>query len=119
MRPIIRALIVATALGASMPALAATDEKNGYPEIVRGDYVKAEQIINQQRRSFARDPDLMLNLATVYIHTNRLREARDLYQAILSHPNLEMDMGDAQFVWSHALATAALRRLDQVQLTAR
>ncbi len=119
MRITYRALIVAVALGASMPALAAADEHNGYQQIMRGDYVAAERVISAGFRIDPTDPDLMLNMATVYIHTNRLVEARVLYQTILSRPNQEMDLGDDRFTGSHALASAALRRLDKVQVSAR
>lgn len=118
MRTTICALIAAAALGTGMPAMAAT-ERNGYQEIMRGDYAAAERIIAEERRASANDADLMLNLATVYLHTNRHSQARGLYQAILSHADEDLDMGGARYISAHALANAALRRLDQLQLTAR
>jgi len=117
MRTIFRATIVATLCAAATPALAI--ERNGYAEIMRGDYASAEQIITAERQGVSNDPDLLLNLATVYMHTNRLAQARDLYQRILSRPDEEMEMTDSQFLSAHLLAKAGLRRIDQTRISAR
>lgn len=119
MRNIFRALIVGMVAAAAVPAIAGGDQKNGYAQIRAGDYAAAERIIVAERRNAADDIDLMFNLATVYVRTNRIEQARALYQAILAQPEDEMDMSGAQRMSSHDLARAGLSRLDRVALSAR
>ena len=119
MRTIIRALIVGAVAGVAMPAMAAGDQHNGYVQIRAGDYASAERIIVAERRNAADDIDLMLNLATVYVHTGRGEQARALYKAILREPDDDMDMPGAQKMSSHDLARAGLERLNRPQITSR
>ncbi|OYY89987.1 MAG: hypothetical protein B7Y45_09710 [Sphingomonas sp. 28-66-16] len=119
MRTTICALLAGSMIIMATPVWASQDDRNGYQQIKQGDLVAAEAIINRERRLFAGDPDLMLNLATVYQRTNRLREARGLYLQILSRPDEQMMIGSDSYASAHALARAALTRLDGAQITSR
>lgn len=106
------ALIVGTASGAGAQAF------NGAAEIARGDYQAAERALVAQRALYPDDVDLQLNLATVYLRTGRLAEARRVYRAIAAQPDQEVLLRGRPSAWSHALADAALQRLT-VQVAAR
>ncbi|WP_353204523.1 tetratricopeptide repeat protein [Sphingomonas sp.] len=111
--------LAAAALCASTAAVAA-DEGNGAVQIMKGDYVAAERIIRDQAKIFPGDPDLLLNLASVYRHTGRMSEARALYRAVLARPDELMDLPDTAVPQTaHTLASAALGSMDAPQLTAR
>ena len=119
MRTLYRALIVGVAAGVASPALAGGDLHNGYTQIRAGDYVTAERIITAEMRNAAKDTDLMLNLATVYVRTGRTEQARALYQTILLMPEDEMDLSASQSMSSHDLARAGLSRIARERITAR
>ncbi len=109
---------VAAALFGSTAALA--DEGNGAVQIMKGDYVSAERIIQAQTKMFPGDPDLLLNLASVYRHTGRASEARALYRAVLARPDELMDLPNtSEPRTAHTLAKAALGSMEATQLTAR
>ncbi|MGY4398896.1 Tfp pilus assembly protein PilF [Sphingomonas sp. UYAg733] len=118
MRIVFQMMIVATALVVPALAQAASDDRNGSAEIVRGDYVSAERTLVDQRRLFPDHADLTLNLAAVYQHAGRVSEARALYRDVLRRPDEEVDLTDRTFS-SHQLATIALTRLERTQLTVR
>lgn len=110
--------IAGAALFGSTAALA--DEGNGAVQIMKGDYASAERIIQEQTKMFPTDPDLLLNLASVYRHTGRASEARALYRAVLARPDEMMDLPKSSEPRSaHTLAKVALGRMDATQLTAR
>jgi hypothetical protein len=112
-------LAVAGMLAVSSPVFA-HDEFNGAVQILRGDYAGAERVILVQQRMFPTDPDLMLNLAVAYQKTGRTAEARALYRSVLSRPDEPMDLpGGSAPKSSHALANAALGRLDGLQFSKR
>ena len=112
---------IALATAALFSATAAiADQGNGAVQIMKGDYVAAERIIRDQAKMFPGDPDLLLNLASVYRHTGRVSEARALYRAVLARPDDMMDLPNtAAPQTAHALARAALGSMDAPQLTAR
>ena len=107
------------ALFVAAPAVA-QDDYNGATQILQGDYASAEKVILKQQRMFPGDADLLLNLARIYSVTGRTTEARATYSAVLARPDDLMDLPNAARPQSsHALAGAALRRLDGYQITAR
>ena len=111
-------IFAATALFSATAAVA--DDGNGAVQIMKGDYVSAERIILAQEKMFPGDPDLLLNLASVYRYTGRMSEARALYRAVLARPDEMMDVSNAaEPQTAHTLASAALGRMDATQLTAR
>lgn len=107
-------LVGAGVLATAAPASAQTIGFNGAEAIERGDYAQAERVIDQTRRMFPDLPELMLNLALVYRHTNRPEQARVLYREVLSQPDAEMDMTVRGATASaHAVASNGLARLDE------
>ncbi|MBA4048095.1 MAG: hypothetical protein C0476_06085 [Sphingomonas sp.] len=113
MNKVYQALIVAAALGVAGPGLAAYSEFNGSAEIARGDYAAAEKVIVKQRKMFANDADLIVNLAMVYRKTNRADEARALYQRLLKLPSEELEMA-GRLTTSHRVAREALAKMDML-----
>ncbi|MBY0521407.1 MAG: hypothetical protein K2P79_13390 [Sphingomonas sp.] len=105
------ALIVAAALGDATLVHAAKSNANGSEEISRGDYAAAERLIERQRRLFAWDSGLTLNLATVYRHTDRADAARLLYERLLLQPD-EPILGRGGTTSLHAVAQHELAALD-------
>lgn len=113
MKKVYHALIVAAALGVAGPGLAANSEFNGSTEIARGDYAAAEKIIVKQRKMFANDADLIVNLAMVYRQTNRPDQARALYQRLLKLPDEELDMA-GRLTTAHRVAREALAKMEML-----
>lgn len=103
-------LIAAAALGDASLAHAAKSNSNGSEEIMRGDYVAAEALIDRQRKLFAWDSDLTLNLAIVYRRTNRAEAARALYQRMLQLPDEEIEIGNT-VTTMHAMARRELAKM--------
>jgi Flp pilus assembly protein TadD len=108
------------ALGAvSLPAMSSAQDHTGYRQIATGDYDRAERSLATQLRAFPERPELMLNLAAVYRHTDRALQARAAYEAVLAQPNVLMDLSADKTAWSHTLARTGLRQLSGVQLSSR
>lgn len=105
------ALIVAT------PALAS--ERTGFTAIASGDFTRAEQQLNAERRIYPQRPELMLNLAAVYAKTNRATAARALYAAVLDRPAVAMDLPNGAVLSSHDIASTGLNRLPTAQMATR
>ena len=105
--------LVASALAAVAPASAQTIGFNGADALARGDYGRAEQVIDRTRKMFPELPELMLNLALVYRHTGRAEQARTLYDEVLRRPDTVMDASvRGQTVSAHAVATAGLASMN-------
>jgi tetratricopeptide (TPR) repeat protein len=106
-------IVVAGLLAAGIASAgnATSENRNGYVQIAKGDYVAAERVLMSERRIFPNDPDLLLNLALVYRHTGRVEAARSLYQRVLTAPDQELDLPHGGIGSAHALASAALREL--------
>lgn len=120
MRIIVRALIVAAALGVATTSQAATaDDFNGHDQIMRGDYTSAERVLIAQLRQFPGDADLAINLAAVYLHQGRISEARALYNRVMARPDDLLDIDADHSIWSHDAAAAGLARINAYQVTAR
>ena len=109
-------LFVLATLGAATPAIAgqsSTVDRTGYTAIAAGDLSAAEQRIVAERKIFPERPELMLNLASVYLRTGRASEARALYAAVLERPAVAMDLPSGAVASSHDLASRALARQPQ------
>ena len=89
-------------------------DRNATGAIVAGDYQKAEQVLQAERRIFPRRPELMLNLAAVYRQTGRDAEARALYADVLKRESVAMDLLNQRVASSHAIASEGMSRLTQV-----
>lgn len=115
-----RRLAVAALLAAagwSMPANAGPMVDLAiHDAIVGGDYQKAERVLQPRFAAGERSPELMLNLAAVYVLTNRSEAARPLYLAVLGEPDVAMDASrqEGDVVSAHAVARAGLRRIEIV-----
>lgn len=88
-------------------------------QIQRGAYDKAEQTLLAGLRTDPDQPELLLNLAAVYIQTGRTSEARALYARVLRQEDVLMDITTDRAVGSHAIAKTGLRRIEAVQFSAR
>ena len=107
------------ALGAlvATPALAA--ERTGFQAIVAGNLPMAERQIEAGLRADPSRPELMLNLAAVYLQTGRAAQARALYAAVLGRPAVAMDMPSGAVVSSHAVAAAGLALVPRQDVAGR
>lgn len=111
-------LLAAAPLIAALPAHA-QDSAVASTEIAQGDYSTAESKLLAELRIHPGRPELLLNLAAVYAKTGRMDEARVLYTKVLTKDDVLMDISTERTAGSHALAQYGLRRLDNVQFTAR
>ena len=101
------AVLASVALAAPVQA----KDRTGYQSIAAGDLAKAERRLNAERRIFPNRPELMLNLAAVYLRTGRTAEANALYSKVLAHPATEMDLPSGRAATSHEVAMVALASL--------
>lgn len=120
-----RVVLAAMALVAPLALLAAPAQAQSFEgdrvasaAIAKGDFAGAERTLLQELRIHPDRPELLLNLAAVYVKTGRPGEARVLYQRVLSQDDVLMDLSPDQTAGSHALAKVALRRLDPSTATA-
>ena len=117
MRTFAATLVVLGAM--ALPATAFAQDHTGYRQIATGDYARAERSLASQLEAYPERPELMLNLAAVYRHTDRQQQARAAYEAVLAQPNVLMDLSGEKTAWSHNLARAGLGKLAGVQLSSR
>ena len=109
--------VLALGLAASVPAFAA--ERTGFQAIAAGNFPMAERQINAAMRAAPERPELMLNLAAVYLQTGRSAEARRLYVAVMEQPAVAMDMPSGAVVSSHDIAARGMQRLPDLAVAAR
>jgi alpha-mannosidase len=102
---------LAMTLGGLTGAPAVAKEKLADAAIMAGDYIGAERVLVDQRRSYTQLPEVMLNLAFVYAQTGRQAEAMALYRQVLRQPEVELDNRLGQSFSSHDLAKVGLSRL--------
>lgn len=112
-------LFLACAPCALMSLPASAQDAVASTAITSGSYERAETSLRKELRVHPGQPELLLNLAAVCLRTGRQVEARALYQRVLGEDDVLMDLTTDQTVGSHALARAALVRLDSVQVSAR
>jgi Flp pilus assembly protein TadD len=111
--------IAAPLMLAAYPVQAQEADQVASTTIARGAYADAEKALVKELRIYPGRPELLLNLAAVYAKTGRDAEARDLYAKVLSQREVLMDVTPEQTAGSHAIARTGLRRLENVQLSAR
>ncbi|KQS05286.1 hypothetical protein ASG11_09415 [Sphingomonas sp. Leaf357] len=104
---------------AATPSAANAQDHTGYRQIAAGNYARAERTLTTELKSFPQRPELMLNLAAIYRHTDRAGEARALYESVLAQPDVLMDLSADTTASSHVLAQKGLRQLSGVQLSSR
>ena len=113
-------LVSAAAVGAAMLAGAPVHAKDptAHRAIAAQDYAKAERRLTAERRIYPGRPELMLNLAAVYMRTGRAEQARALYQDVLARPEVALDMPSGRVASSHAVADAAMAIIGRNQALA-
>lgn len=112
-------LVWAAAAALAMTGGAASANSfNGARAIAGGDLRAAEREIVAQRALYPDQVDLMVNLATVYLRTGRVAEARRVWTAVAAQPDEEVLLNGGAPAWSHQLADRALRTLS-VQVASR
>ncbi|MBO9575207.1 MAG: tetratricopeptide repeat protein [Sphingobium sp.] len=99
----------------SVPAVAgapaAQDALYGGKAIASGQYADAEQTLKAMSYTDARDPGRLINLATVYMQTQRFDKARATLQQVRQLPDESLVLAGGVSFTSHAIATAMLSRL--------
>ena len=113
MRTIMLGLLLAT--GIAVPA--AASDRTGYQAITAGNWQAAERELLAQRQALANRPELMLNLAAIYVATGRNAEALALYRQVQARPEIAMDMADGRIVGSHAIASRGMDRIAPMMAT--
>lgn len=107
---LITAAAVTMVMAAAEPLQA--NDYTGYKAIAARNYAEAERRLINERRVFPNRPELMLNLAAVYLKTGRDEQARALYAEVLDRPAVAMDMPSGKVASSHAVAGTALASLN-------
>jgi Flp pilus assembly protein TadD len=107
------------AVAVATPGLASGPDRMGYKAIAAGDFAAAERSIMAERRIFPHQPELTLNLATVYGRTGRIDAARALYRDVLASAPVDLVLANGATYSSHSLAKAGLARLGQDAIAAR
>ena len=102
-------LAIAVSVCASCPT--AASERTGFQAIRAGDWQAAERVLLAQRDRFADRPELVLNLAAIYVATGRKAEALSLYRQVQAQPEVAMDMADGRVIGSHAVAARGIDRI--------
>ena len=119
MRRLVLALAVAVF---PATALSAQSVEEGYPRgslavaaIERGDWARAEALLNDDRDVSRSDPARLLNLGQVYMHTGRTAEALTAWRAALvSDRHTMMATLGGRYVSTRDLAREALARHETV-----
>ena len=115
----------AAAVGGLLIAVTATataaqaHDRNGFEQIAAGDLVRAQRLLEDERRMFPRATDVLLNLAAVYARTGRLANADSLYRQVAAAPDEMLEMPDGGDASAHALAQAGLTRVAARQVATR
>jgi len=104
------ALLAASAMMIGGAAHAQDANPYGYDQIAAKNLQAAEKRLVSQREAEPNEPSVLINLAYVYKKTNRVAEARSLYDAVLAQPDVLMALGSGKPAWSHALAMKGLGR---------
>ena len=112
-----RTIILGLLLAAAAASPAAASERTGYKAITAGDWRTAEHELLAQSGRFANRPELMLNLAAIYVRAGRGAEALALYRQVQAQPEVAMDMADGRIVGSHQVASRGMERIAPVMAT--
>lgn len=105
-----KAMMAALVAGLAASGATAAD-RTGYRAIAAGDFGRAVQRLEAERRIHPQRPELMLNLAAAYRRTGRTAEARALYADVLARPAVTMDLPSGEVASSRDLASMGLARL--------
>lgn len=105
--------LAAAALLATLPAAAQNDPIEhthgvAYAAIERGDYRAAERHLAALRHAHPDRPEVLLNLAAVYLRTDRTDAAVSLYRDVLAQRPVLMDLPSGATRSSHDIARTGL-----------
>ena len=119
MRMLLTGAAALAAIAMIAPANAQTADAGAYGSaaLQRGDTVKAELALEQERRAAPDQPEVLLNLATVYARTDRDAQAAALYRAVLAQENVSMKLAHGRSMDSHDLARIGLSSLGAGEMT--
>lgn len=91
----------------------------GVAALHRGDYAKAEILLNDKRGVKAGDPARLINLGTVYMETGRSADALAAWrQALAAQKHYMVETGDGRVASTEQLAREALARHERPIVTA-
>jgi Flp pilus assembly protein TadD len=91
----------------------------GVAALNRGDFAKAENLLNEKRGVKASDPARLINLGTVYMETGRSAEAIASWrQALAAQKHYVVETGDGRIASTEQLAREALSRHERPIVTA-
>ncbi len=105
----IAALVSAAAVAADGPA--GNDKFYASNAIASGDYAQAEHILKAVSYTDDKDPARLINLATVYIQTNRFDKARATLDEVRKLPDEVLILSGGVSYGSHSIAKAMADRL--------
>lgn len=106
--------LAAAALLASVQSAAAPSEPLTHTHgvaaaaIERGDYHSAERRLVSLRHLHPDRPEVLLNLAAIYLRTDRAAAAAPLYRDVLAQDAVMMDMPSGAIRSSHDIARTGL-----------
>lgn len=100
----------------SVPAVAekapaARDALYAGNAIASGRYAEAEHVLQPASYADAKDPARLINLATVYMQTQRFDQARATLQQVRALPDESLVLAGGVNFSSHNIAVAMLNRL--------
>ncbi len=99
-------VLTGAALALAVPALAQpapVADPYGAGSIAKGRFGHIERKLEAAYQKGDRSPEVLLNLAAIRLNEKKGAEARDLYKAVLSQPNIDMATLSGS-AWSHELA---------------
>ena len=106
-------VLAAAVAGAASATPVMAQDRTWHRAITAQEYGKAERRLVAERRFHPERPDLMLNLAAVYLRTGRAMQARALYDEVLAAAPVAMDMPSGRVLSSHAVASVALAGMER------
>ncbi|MBT2187144.1 tetratricopeptide repeat protein [Sphingobium nicotianae] len=107
---------------ASTAALAGTKDAPGVyaaSAITSGNLAVAERVLQPESYADAADPARLINIATVYVRTQRYSEARAALQRVQALPAEQLELSGGASYSSHAIAKAMLGRMPGTQASAK
>ena len=99
--------------GAAAEEIGYAKDALAYSAMINGDWSTAEAQLAQSGDELSSDPAYLLNLAQLYLSTNRTAEADAVYRRVLSNDDMILVLSDGRKVTAHSLASSRLSRVQQ------
>lgn len=108
-----KCLVIPLIVAAPLPFAAVANPVDNYAArpIMAAKYDVAMAKLERVVREDALDESALLNLALVYRHKGRLRDATTLYRRVLAQENMLLDTVDGPPRWAHDVARVGLGTL--------